>query len=98
MSNSHDFTRAIGQRNPVRVVSATVPNGYVAGNRFTIAHGLEDIVGNAVTPDGAYAVATATDADGAITAYQYQVVKMDATNVTLRTDAPATSTFDLFVF
>lgn len=92
------FERPYSGQVQIKKIAAAVPGTYTAGNRFTIAHGFTDIVGNAAVPVGAIAQATATDADGAITAVHFQVVKMDATNVTLRTDAAASTAFTLFVF
>jgi hypothetical protein len=57
---------------------------------------LQDLVGNAVTPEVAIVVPTATDADGALTEGTLRVVKMDATNVTIRGTAKPI-TFTLYV-
>lgn len=53
-------------------------------------------MGNAVTPEVAIVVPTATDADGALTEGTLRVVKMDATNVTIRGTAKPI-TFTLYV-
>jgi hypothetical protein len=92
------FFPAVGGHNPVKVVSAMIPGGYTPGDRFTVAHGLLDDVGNPIAPAGAIPVPSASDADGAITVVNYQRVKMDSTNVTLRSDGAAGDAFDLIVW
>ena len=97
MANESDFHRFVAGRFPLRTVAATVPAGYTAGNRFTIAHGNTEHQGKAQVPDIVIPVAKASDADAAITAVHYQVVKVDDTNVTLRSDAAATTAFTLYI-
>lgn len=77
---------------PATRVSALTGSA-TAGTRSTHAHGL------GYTPKAVIPVATATDADGALTAdiTDIAVVSFDATDVVVRCGA-ASATFDLIIF
>lgn len=96
--NDSILFRAVAGQHSLRCIDAATPAGYIAGNRFTIAHGAVDQVGNAVAPDIVIVQTLAADADAALSAPAHvQVVKWDSTNVTLRSDQAAAYHFNLYV-